>query len=77
MTRLLAGVVFHMIGLLYPPQVRKDPYEYHELSAQYPEKVMELTRRVEELKQSAFTPVRCTGCDDGFGNIACDPAGNG
>ena len=27
--------------------------------------------RIEELKQSAFTPVRCQGCDDGFGNIAC------
>ena len=56
-------------------QVRKDPYEYHELSAQFPEKVRELMRRVEELKESAFTPVRCTGCDDGFGNIACDPSG--
>ena len=50
---------------------------YHEISAQYPEKVAELTRRVEELKQSAFTPVRCTGCDDGYGGISCDPAGNG
>ena len=27
--------------------------------------------RIEELKQSAFTPVHCQGCDDGFGNIAC------
>ena len=32
-----------------------------------------MKRRIEELKESAFTPVRCTGCDDGFGNIACGP----
>ena len=29
-----------------------------------------LTVRVEELKQSAFVPVRCD-CDDGFGGISC------
>ena len=45
--------------------------EHTELSQGMPEKVAALTRRIEELKQSAFTPVRCTGCDDGFGNIAC------
>ena len=29
---------------------------------------------IEELKQSAFVPVRCTGCDDGFGGIMCGTA---
>lgn len=71
----LPGVTNCTAGCLY--NVRTDPYEYHDISAQYPEKVVELTHRIEELKQSAFTPVRCTGCDDGFGQISCDPAGNG
>ena len=52
--------------------MRSDPTEHHELSAQYPERVVAMTRRIEELKETAFTPVRCSDvCDDGFGNIAC------
>ena len=30
-----------------------------------------LTRRIEELRESAFLPVRCQ-CDDGFGGISCN-----
>ena len=63
-------------GCLY--EVRSDPNEHHELSGGDPlcggscGKIKSfLMERIEELKQSAFTPVRCQGCDDGFGNIAC------
>ena len=53
---------------------RSDPLEHTELSATMPAKVASLTKRIEELKQSAFVPVRCGDqCDDGFGNIACGP----
>ena len=56
------------------PQVRGDPNEHTELSAEYPEIKAALTKRIEELKESAFVPVRCTGCDDGFGGIMCGTA---
>ena len=34
-----------------------DPTEHHELTAQYPEKVNAMKKRLEELKETAFTPV--------------------
>ena len=53
-------------------EVRGDPLEHTEISAQYPAKVVAMRKRLEELKETAFTPVRCSDvCDDGFGNIAC------
>ena len=55
-------------GCLY--EVRSDPEERTELTSKYPEKVEAMTKRLEELKETAFTPVRCT-CDDGFGGISC------
>ena len=59
-------------GCLY--EVRSDPTEHHELvGQQYAAKKYALTKRIEELKESAFTPVRCT-CDDGFGGISCGGA---
>ena len=34
-------------------------------------------RRIEELKETAFVPVRCgPECDDGMGNIACGGCGD-
>ena len=48
-------------------QVRADPTEHHELSKLYPERVFAMKRRIEELKETAFTPVRCgPECDDGY-----------
>ena len=62
-------------GCLY--EIKSDPTEHVELSAKYPAKVRVMTRRIEELKETAFTPVRCgPECDDGFGNIACGSCGD-
>ena len=38
-------------------------------------KVQSLLRRIEELRESAFLPIRCIGCDDGFGGIYCRSCG--
>ena len=55
----------------------QDPTEHHEVTAQYPQIVMAMKKRIEELKDTAFTPVRCAGCDDGYGGIACGSAAAG
>eukprot|EP01047_Picozoa_sp_COSAG01_P055986 COSAG01_NODE_6293_length_3751_cov_1.697700_7_plen_181_part_00 len=55
-------------GCLY--KVKTDPYEYQDVAAQNPEMVSKLSHRLEELRETAFLPVRCT-CDDGFGGVAC------
>lgn len=62
-------------GCLY--ELTSDPTEHVELSAKYPERTAALIQRFEELKESAFLPVRCTGCDDGWGNVACGKSING
>jgi len=64
-------------GCLY--EVRSDPTEHKPLHTLYPEKVQAMIKRIEELKETAFTPVRCSidACDDGYGNIACGAAAAG
>ena len=52
-------------------ETRSDPTEHHNLAAQMPGKVAAMLRRIDMIKQTAFLPVRCTGCDDGFGGRAC------
>ena len=67
------GVTNCSSGCLY--EVRSDPSETRELSSSHPEKVQSLLRRIEELRESAFLPIRCRSCDDGFGGIFCRSCG--
>ena len=66
------GVTNCTEGCLY--ELRSDPSEYHELSAQHPDIVAALLQRIVQVRESAFLPVRCQ-CDDGFGGIACAAGG--
>ena len=63
-----AGVSNCTSGCLY--ELRADPSERVDLAASHPGVVARLTRRLEQLRQSAFLPVRCQ-CEDGFGGISC------
>ena len=64
----IAGVTNCSHGCLF--KVKTDPNEYEDVAAKNPEMVSKLSHRLEELRETAFLPVRCT-CDDGFGGVAC------
>ena len=71
-----AGVTNCTLGCLF--ELRTDPVERVDLALEYPGIVEQLMHRVEELRQTAFLPVRCL-CDDGWGGIDCQqcPAAKG
>jgi hypothetical protein len=47
---------------------------YTDLAPLHPEIVERMLRRLEELRESAFLPIRCQ-CEDGFGGISCNAGG--
>ena len=71
-----AGVTNCTLGCLF--ELRADPSERTDLAGEHPDVVERLLRRIEELKQTAFLPVRCL-CDDGWGGVDCQqcPAAKG